>query len=89
VGCKAWVKTGHLLYIEGLHRSYQPRRKTMARLAGKTAFITGAGSGIEVAPPPSCSRAKVREWRLLTSMPGPARKPRISPAAKRSRSAPT
>jgi hypothetical protein len=59
----------------------------MPRLAGRVAFITGAGNGIGRAPQ-SCSPARAPESPLLRSMLRPARKPLTSLATKRSRSVP-
>ena len=61
----------------------------MERLAGKVAFITGAGTGIGRATA-CCSRAEgARVVRRRDRCRGPATRRRTSPATTRSRSTPT
>jgi hypothetical protein len=56
----------------------------MPRLAGKAAFLTGAGNGIGF-----CSPAKAPKLPLLRSPPEPVTKPLTLRKTKRSRSEPT
>jgi NAD(P)-dependent dehydrogenase (short-subunit alcohol dehydrogenase family) len=60
----------------------------MPRLAGKVAFITGAGNGIGRATA-ILFACQARKSRLVRSIPRPARKPLTSLETKRLRSVPT